>query len=92
MEYFSNKDRRQAILVVEVTPWGTADTIEYATSQIIESWMAYMTTDAVRDQLATAYKGKLGKITCTQTQLIGTSLKNPVLAVRFNLTVDYLVN
>ena len=91
-EYFSGKDRRQANLIVEVTPWCDKSTAEYATSLIIESFLSYITTDLVRVQLDDAYKLKLGKITCNQTQLIGTSLSNPVLTVRFILSVDYLVN
>lgn len=91
-EYFSGKDRRQANLIIEVAPWCDKTNAEYETSLIIEGLMAYITTDVVREQMDAAYKLKLGKITCNQTQLIGTSLANPVLTVRFILSVDYLVN
>lgn len=91
-EYFSGIDRRQANIIIEVTPWADKSDAEYVTSRIIETWIAYFTTDKVREHLDAAYKNKLGKITCTQTQLIGTSNANPPLAVRFILTADYLVN
>lgn len=90
-EYMATRSLQKTQLVIEVAPWCTQNTAEYETSKIIEILPSHILTEDIKLLVADAYKGKVGKITPTRSTLIGTSLPNPYLCVRFMCDVDYML-